>query len=214
MGSLCLMPFPYYLIVRKRPQKLFRFTTQPVSYLKQESALAVSFQALPMRTQKTWKSHSMTLLENVRRHIQVNFYRKIDFKNLARQCFMCQKHFIRRFKEAYGLSPRAYQTDIRLKEAQTLLKSGMMNVRETGETIGFADPMGFQRLFKKHAGMSPGVFKEIISPSSSTLFASSPHGPSPDGSRRGRSRKKPPVRLFHPNAGSAAPLRRPGRRFP
>ena len=63
---------------------------------------------------------------------------------------------IRRFKELYGMPPKAYQTDIKLREALALLKMGKYKVQEVSGMVGFDDPANFQHLFRKHFGKSPG----------------------------------------------------------
>ncbi len=152
---------PRIVEFKAAPGKLFKFSSEIVSYFKQESALFLKFEPLPMLPQKNLKSQSIILFENARKYIQANFYRKIDFEKLARQCYQCHKYFIRCFKASYGLSPLAYQTNIRLQEAKILLKSHSMSVREVGETVGFSDPIGFQRLFKKYTGITPGTFASV-----------------------------------------------------
>ncbi len=141
------------------PEKLYHFTTELISYLGSKSAIAVRFHAIKTFSLPKKKDSYLRLFETTRQYIEDNFYRKIDFAILARQCCVSQKYFIKLFKEYFGLSPKAYQTDLRIKEARNLLKSGIMEIQQVGETVGLYDPVNFQHIFKKYTGRTPGSYR-------------------------------------------------------
>ncbi|OGJ84619.1 MAG: hypothetical protein A2268_11385 [Candidatus Raymondbacteria bacterium RifOxyA12_full_50_37] len=147
---------------KAQPGRFFRFTADPVSHLMTQSSLAVRFYPLPVRGQRTRKDYYISLFEEARQYIDAHFHETVDFHALARTCCVCHKYFIRKFKELYEKSPKAYQTTIRMKEAQALLKSGAMNARETGEAVGISDPVNFQKMFRKYVGHNPGDHAKIV----------------------------------------------------
>ncbi len=59
------------------------------------------------------------------------------------------------FVRAFGLSPVAYRTQLRLTRARELLVSTRRNVSEAAWESGFSDPLYFSRAFHRHFGMAP-----------------------------------------------------------
>jgi len=59
------------------------------------------------------------------------------------------------FARAFGLSPVAYRTQIRLNRARALLVSTRRNVSEVAYEVGFSDPLYFSRAFKRRFGATP-----------------------------------------------------------
>ena len=147
---------PQIVAFANAPDKPFKFLAEPVSYCGIESALAVRFFPVPVFTHKGKKDYYLSLFESTREYIQKNYFRSIDFHSLARQCCVSHKHYIKKFKKLFGLSPKAYQTDIRLKEAHMLLRGHKMKVVEVAETVGIDDPKNFQKMFKKRFKCAPG----------------------------------------------------------
>lgn len=68
-------------------------------------------------------------------------------------------HFIRLFRQAYGLSPHRYLTMRRIEEAKRLLATTDLSVGTICVEIGFASPSAFSRLFKAHVGMPPLAYR-------------------------------------------------------
>lgn len=70
-------------------------------------------------------------------------------------------NYIRRlFQSATGATPAQYLRDIRLRNAESLLRSPppRLTVTEIAERSGFADPLYFSRVFRKAYGTSPSVY--------------------------------------------------------
>jgi AraC-like DNA-binding protein len=156
--SLCDMDKvlnPGQLVSFKRsPGKLYSFTSEPIRYLNQEF-LFVHFSPVPILQKKEKKQQSIILFEEARQYIEDNYYSRIDFEALAKKCCLSYVPFIRKFKSLYGLPPKAYQVDCKLREAKIFLKSGKYKVREVGEMVGIEDEVQFQHLFRNHFKMSP-----------------------------------------------------------
>lgn len=64
------------------------------------------------------------------------------------------RQFRRRFQAANGISPRDYLVQVRMEQANHLLT--FCSVKETANRLGYNDPFGFSRQYKKMFGMSPG----------------------------------------------------------
>lgn len=61
---------------------------------------------------------------------------------------------IRKFKQAFGQTPHAYQIDLRLNLAKQLLKQGA-SLSDVALQFGFADQAHFQRQFKNRHATTP-----------------------------------------------------------
>lgn len=68
-------------------------------------------------------------------------------------------HLSRLFKKETGSSLIAYLTWIRLNKAKELLLNTDTTLQEIADGIGIPDVIYFNRLFKKHVGVSPGRFR-------------------------------------------------------
>lgn len=55
-----------------------------------------------------------------------------------------------------------YLNDVRIENAKYLLRNTSLTVGEIGEQVGYKFPDHFYRNFKKHASVSPGVYRESI----------------------------------------------------
>ncbi|NKI24976.1 helix-turn-helix domain-containing protein [Arenibacter sp. 6A1] len=63
------------------------------------------------------------------------------------------------FKEVLSKSPSEVITELRMQKAEYLLQSKTLNIAEISFACGFNDPKYFSRIFKKHFGCSPKVYK-------------------------------------------------------
>ncbi|WP_415268193.1 AraC family transcriptional regulator [Acidovorax sacchari] len=79
-------------------------------------------------------------------------------EELARLCGMGRYQLIRAFKAATGMTPHAWQMNLRINCARTRLKGGD-SLADVAHGLGFADQAHFQRMFKAHAGVTPGRFR-------------------------------------------------------
>jgi len=78
---------------------------------------------------------------------------------LAALCHMSRATFARHFEEALGRSAADVLTDVRMTLAGRLLAQGNAPVAEVGETVGYQSDAAFQRVFKRHVGMTPAQWR-------------------------------------------------------
>jgi AraC-like DNA-binding protein len=76
---------------------------------------------------------------------------------VARQAGMNRFVLLRWFRRAFGTTPHAYLTAVRIDRARALLAAGMRCV-EAGAVTGFADQAHFTRQFKRLTGVTPAVY--------------------------------------------------------
>ena len=84
----------------------------------------------------------------------------IDLENIAAAAFMSRFHFIRIFKQAYGITPRQYLRDLRLSKAKELLKKGV-SVTQVCFDVGYSSVPTFSSAFKRSTGYSPLRYQKM-----------------------------------------------------
>ncbi len=84
--------------------------------------------------------------------------RELRLEDLAQSLGISRDHFIRKFKERFGVSPIAYRTQIRLSEAIRMLRDGNRSIKAIGLGLGFSDTKTFTRTFKRYFGVPPSEF--------------------------------------------------------
>jgi AraC-like DNA-binding protein len=91
-------------------------------------------------------------------YIDNHFTNNIDLDDIAEQAHFSKFHFIRLFREIYGLTPKNYLIKIRVENAKKLLAGGY-TVLETGFMVGLESPTSFAGMFKKITGITPSGYQ-------------------------------------------------------
>ncbi len=94
------------------------------------------------------------------RYIRKNYRREISVNRLARRTGVSCEHFCRRFKQYYGFPPGRYQTELRMRAARAMLRTGGRQCGEIAQRLGFSDRYFFSKVFKKYCGVSPSQYRD------------------------------------------------------
>ena len=78
---------------------------------------------------------------------------------LAALCKMSVSNLRRLFNLSAGLSPKAFILRSRMAYAEYLLRRSDMTVLDIALRVGYGDISGFNRVFRKHFGISPGKYR-------------------------------------------------------
>jgi AraC-like DNA-binding protein len=110
------------------------------------------------------KQNTNEAVERATAFITKNFTNSFSLDELARQSFLSKFHLLRVFKSVTGLTPYAYQMQLRLNEARRLIFQDK-SLTEIAYELGFTDQAHFTNTFKKHAnGANPSnLLKTAIS---------------------------------------------------
>ncbi|NEW05702.1 AraC family transcriptional regulator [Paenibacillus sp. SYP-B3998] len=102
------------------------------------------------------------LVAQTLRYINEHYMDPITLEQLAQVLNYSSKNLSKVFKKQTGYSLIDYVIQVRIHKAKDLLKRTDSTIQEIAESIGYSDRLYFTRIFKKHAGVSPGSFKEIV----------------------------------------------------
>jgi AraC family transcriptional regulator len=68
-------------------------------------------------------------------------------------------HFVRAFKQSFGLPPHRYMSRLRVEQAKALLANPAMSVTQVGFNLGFSETSSFTTTFRKHTGLTPTAYR-------------------------------------------------------
>lgn len=93
------------------------------------------------------------------RTMQNSKTQKLQVCDLARQVNLSPWHFMHLFRAETSVSPKRYLRNLKMKEAEALLKNSFLSVKEITSRVGFSDRSHFSRDFKNLFGHSPSEFR-------------------------------------------------------
>jgi len=97
-------------------------------------------------------------LQPVLDHRQYDGVAMGSLAELAQMATMSRYQLIRAFRALTGMTPHAYQLNLRINQARAWLLSGE-EMADIAYRLGFADQSHFQRVFKAYAGVTPGLYR-------------------------------------------------------
>ncbi len=77
-------------------------------------------------------------------------------------CGMSGTYFYRCFRKWSGITPIEYRNNLRLSNAESLLRCTNMKITEIAQTVGFEDPFYFCKLFSRKYGTSPRDYRSSV----------------------------------------------------
>ncbi len=166
-GKSSDIPFFSKTVVRddataRRILRLHRALENSTSHLERESLFWLAMTQLVTRhadsktgIQKTGCEHSA--VARARDYFHANACKNITLEELAKIAFLSPFHLLRVFRKETGITPHAYQTQIRIEQAKQLLRDGF-TITQTALATGFFDQAHFSKQFKRYVGIPPGKF--------------------------------------------------------
>ena len=92
--------------------------------------------------------------------MQSNLSQPLTLHQIANSACFSQYHFLRLFKQAFGISPRHHLQTIRMQHAKELLLNTNKSVMEICMDVGYENPSAFARVFRKYFGKNPLELKK------------------------------------------------------
>lgn len=72
---------------------------------------------------------------------------------------MSRCHFVRQFRQVYGLTPMRFRQKFRASCGSRMLVEGQQSIDEIAAALGFFDASGFTKAFRREFGMAPGRYR-------------------------------------------------------
>lgn len=91
--------------------------------------------------------------------IASNPKRDLSVAALARRACLSPRHFVRRFKDAFGQPPGLFVQDHRLDEARRRLAAANLPVETIAASVGFRSADAFRRAFRHRFRITPGKYR-------------------------------------------------------
>ena len=85
-----------------------------------------------------------------------HFSASVGIAEIARQIGVSRATLFRKFKDAYGRSPKEYLDGVRIDRARKLLRESEAPLREIAAACGYEDAHYFIRAYKQATGRTPG----------------------------------------------------------
>ncbi|MFK7736123.1 MAG: helix-turn-helix domain-containing protein [Pirellulaceae bacterium] len=107
-------------------------------------------------------SGSVEAFSDVVAHLHKHFADRFSSSDLAEMAGLSRSHFERRFRRAFGVSPRQYLVRIRVENAARLLRESDRTVAQIAQDCGFYDHAHFSRSFGKIMQLTPTEYRSGI----------------------------------------------------
>ncbi len=92
------------------------------------------------------------------KYIHTHLSENLSVETLANMEFLSTSRYREVFRSATGHSPVEYITLLRIRQACELLAENGATIEDTAAAVGYSDRLYFQRVFKKHMGITPGKY--------------------------------------------------------
>ena len=103
--------------------------------------------------------HNSKLARQARDYILAHIGEAVTTEQLAKELGMNRTYLCKLFAEETGLTVHQYVTQVKLEEARRLMDITQKSIAEIAEYLGFSSQSYFQKVFKSHTGVTPGIYK-------------------------------------------------------
>ncbi len=96
----------------------------------------------------------------VKRYVRSNLSGKLTLTDMALSLHCSTVTLTQHFKAEFGMTVVEYITKKRMEQAERLLLTTDVPLREIAEAVGFSDVEYFSRTFKRHHGLPPAAWRK------------------------------------------------------
>ncbi len=107
--------------------------------------------------------------------IATNFAGPLTVAGLARRAGLDRTYLYSLFMDHLGVSPKDYLVRFRVDQACSLLRTPL-SVAEVARSVGYDDPQGFARVFRRIRGTPPGAWRRSLTEEGPASGAATPSG--------------------------------------
>lgn len=92
--------------------------------------------------------------------IEANYSRDITIDNISKYVGLNRNYFSSLFKEKIKISPQQYLINYRINKACELMTNEALSISDISRSVGYNDPLGFSKIFKRVKGCSPRDYRD------------------------------------------------------
>lgn len=96
--------------------------------------------------------------------IRQNYMALYGVEELSEQLGVTKSHLVRAFKQALGVPPGKFLTNVRIEAVKTLLLTDEYNLEMIAGLTGFSGANYLCRVFKREVGVSPAAWRAAAAP--------------------------------------------------
>jgi AraC-like DNA-binding protein len=100
--------------------------------------------------------------KKVGQYIEEHLSEDLSLATLADIARLSPYHFVRAFKQSFGLPPHRYLSGLRMQQAKSLLADPGLSVTQIGLNLGFSETSSFTTTFRKHTGLTPTAYRRSL----------------------------------------------------
>jgi AraC-like DNA-binding protein len=101
------------------------------------------------------------MFQRVKQYIQKHYVNPdLSLTHLSTEFGLSAAYLSRLFKEEFGVKFIDYVTQVRMEQAKPLLMSTSLAVQDVAAIVGYTQALTFIRVFKKHSGLTPGLYRK------------------------------------------------------
>lgn len=156
----------------QNPEKLFHVWRALLKNTRSESRYASLYDVLKLietlrQNVVSAKNDVLSKTQNelflrAENYINENINNNIRVSDLVAHLNIDRSHFSKIFKKQFGVSPQIYIRNLKLRQAEYLLRYTSYSITMIAEALGFPDIYCFSKLFKKQYRTSPFQFRKMV----------------------------------------------------
>jgi len=130
----------------------------PPALLQQMQTLLL--QLIHSSTQPSVPSRNQQRVMQTQQWLESHFHQTVSLAFLAGRVNWSSGQLSRQFKALTGVSPLAYQLELRMNHAAFLLESSVLSIQRVAEQVGYQDLSAFSHRFRAYFGYSPSGYRQ------------------------------------------------------
>jgi len=123
---------------------------------------------LPYASLVRQQSHADSVVRHVEDWLAKNFREAHAVSAAVDVSGVPERSLKRRFKAATGTTLIEHAQNLRVEEAKRLLEAEQLSFEEISASVGYENPAFFRSLFKRRTGLTPGQYRRMFRPISSS----------------------------------------------
>lgn len=105
-------------------------------------------------------NHGDEAILNAQHWLQATQANDVSLAQLATQAGLEERTFLRRFKQATGMTSTEYCQRLRVGKARELLQFGGESIEQVAWEVGYSDTGAFRKVFTHIVGLSPSQYRQ------------------------------------------------------